>query len=99
MGVASRVRFGGASVLRLVVLGLEFLAGGGDFVDVDDINATAGNPITLGPNSVTGSNTPGWFVAGAVPALGALGLALVAASLLWSGRRALATRRGSLATR
>ena len=71
----------------------------GDFVDVDDNDATAGNPVALGPNSVTGSNTPGWMTAALVPALGALGLALLAAALLRSGRRALATWRGSLATR
>ncbi len=71
-----------------------------DFVDVQDNDATAGNPVTLGANSVKGSNTPGWLWAAAlVPALGALGLALLGLSLLWSGRRALATRRGSLATR
>ncbi len=74
--------------------------GGGDFVDVQDNDATAGNPVILGPNSVQGSNTPGWLLAAAlVPALGALGLALLGLSLLWSGRRALATRRRSLATR
>ena len=72
--------------------------GGGDFVDVEDIDGSAGNPITLGPNSVTGSNTPGWLTGVVVPALGVLSLALLALSLLWSGRRALATRRGSLAT-
>ncbi len=65
-----------------------------DFVDVQDNDATAGNPITLGPNSVQGSNTPGWLLAAAlVPALGALGLAVLGLSLLWSGRRALATPR------
>ena len=73
--------------------------GGGDFVDVQDIDATAGNPITLGPNSVKGSNTPGWLASALVPVFGALGLALLAFSLLWSGLRALATRRGSVATR
>ncbi len=70
-----------------------------DFVDVEDNDATAGNPVSLGPNSLKGSNTPGWLTAALVPALGALGLALAAVLLLWSGRRALATRRGSLATR
>ncbi len=70
-----------------------------DFVDVQDNDATAGNPVTLGPNSVKGSNTPGWLTAVLVPALGALGLAALALSVLWSGRRALAMRRGSLATR
>ena len=69
-----------------------------DFVDVQDSDATLGNAITLGPNSVKGSNTPGWTGV-LVPALGVLGLALLALALLRSGRRALATRRGSLATR
>jgi len=71
----------------------------GDFVDVQDNDATGGNAITLGANSVKGSNTPGWLTGVLVPALGALGLALLGLSLLWSGRRALATRRGNLATR
>ena len=70
-----------------------------DFVDVQDSDATGGNAITLGSNSVIGSNTPGWVATALVPALGALGLALLALSLVWSGRRVLATRRGSLATR
>jgi hypothetical protein len=69
----------------------------GDFVDVQDNDASGGNTITLGPNSVKGSNTPGWLTGALVPALGALGLALLGLSLLWSGRRVLATRRGSLA--
>ncbi len=73
--------------------------GGGDFVDVQDIDATAGNPISLGPNSVKGPNTPGWLAAALVPVFGAPGLALLALSLLWSGLRALATRRGTVATR
>ena len=62
-----------------------------DFVDVQDNDATAGNPIALGANSVKGSNTPGWIQV-VVPALGALGLTLLALSLLWSGRRAVAGR-------
>jgi hypothetical protein len=74
-------------------------SGSGDFVDVQDNDATAGNPISLGPNSVKGSNTPGWLAAALVPVFGAPGLALLALSLLWSGLRALATRRGSVATR
>jgi hypothetical protein len=73
--------------------------GSGDFVDVQDIDATAGNPITLGPNSVKGSNTPGWLAAALVPVLGALGLALLALSLVWSGLWSLVTRRESAATR
>jgi hypothetical protein len=74
-------------------------SGSGDFVDVQDNDATAGNPITLGPNSVKGSNTPGWLAAALVPVFGALGLALLALSLVWSGLWALVTRRGSVATR
>ncbi len=70
-----------------------------DFVDVQDSDATLGNAITLGPNSVKGSNTPGWLAAAVVPALGALGLAVLALSVLWSGRLVLAMRRGILATR
>jgi len=71
----------------------------GDLVDVQDNDASPGIPVTLGANSVTGSNTPGWLTGVLVPALGALGLAPLGLSLLWSGRRALATRRGRLATR
>ncbi len=74
-------------------------SGSGDFVDVQDNDATAGNPISLGPNSVKGPNTQGWLAAALVPVFGALGLALLALSLLWSGLRALVTRRGSVATR
>ncbi len=69
-----------------------------DFVDVQDNDATAGNPVNLGPNSVKGTNTSGWFGGVAVPVLGALGLFALALSLVWGGRRALATR-GNLATR
>ncbi len=70
-----------------------------DFVDVQDNDASLGNDIALGSNSVKGSNTPGWIAAALVPALGALGLALHALTHLWSGRRVLATRRGHFATR
>jgi len=68
-----------------------------DFVDVQDNDATAGNPITLGPNSVIGPNTPGWLSGRVLPALGVLGLALLAFAVLGSGRRVLATRRSNLA--
>ena len=67
-----------------------------DFVDVDDNDSTLGNAIALGPNSVTGSNAPGWLGAAAVPLFGILGLAMLALAILQSGRRALATRRNSL---
>jgi hypothetical protein len=73
-------------------------SGGGDFVDVDDNDATAGNPILLGPNSVTGSNTPGWDYAPLVPALNLAGLVVLVLAVLWGGRRALAIRRSSFAT-
>ena len=69
-----------------------------DFVDVDDIDAGTGNQIGLGPNSVQGSNTPGWFGPVFLPAMGLLGLAVLALLLLWGGGRALAARRGNLAT-
>ena len=72
----------------------------GEFVDVDCIGVTT-NLIFLGPNSVIGQNSQGmgFLFLVVVPALGALGLTLLMLSLLWSGRRALATRRGSLAAR
>ncbi len=60
-----------------------------DFVDVQDNDATAGSPISLGPNSVKGSNSPAWNFALVIPALGILGLTLLAALLLGAGRRAL----------
>ncbi len=63
-----------------------------DFVFVEDNDATAGNPITMGLNSTKGSNTEGWVAAALVPALGALGIALLAGSLVWGGRRTLASR-------
>ena len=68
-----------------------------DFVFVEDNDATAGNPIPLGPNSMTGSNTPGWLMVALVPALGALGLALLVLSLLSSGPRVMARLRGRVA--
>ncbi len=68
-------------------------SGSGDFVDVQDSDASAGKPITLGPNSVKRSNTPGWLRVAPVPALGALGLTLLAVSLLASGLRLRGDRR------
>jgi hypothetical protein len=47
------------------------------FVDVQDNDASDGNPVTLGANSVKGSNTPGWATGVLAPALGAAGLALL----------------------
>ena len=66
----------------------------GDFVDVQDNDATGGNAITLGPNSVLGTNIPGWLSAvPPVPALGALGLGALALGLLWlTGHRTLRDR-------
>jgi len=64
-----------------------------DFVDVQDNDATGGNAITLGPNSVLGTNTPGWFPAAAlVPALGALSLGALALGLWLTGHRTLRRR-------
>ena len=61
----------------------------GDFVDIEDNDATLSNPIALGPNSVLGSNTPGWeFAAPQVPALPLVGLAALAFFVVWSGRLA-----------
>ena len=61
-----------------------------DFVYVEDNDATPGNPITLGPNSVIGANTEGWLATALVPAFGVLGLALLVLTLMWAGRRAQA---------
>ena len=74
-------------------------ASSADFVDAQDNDASGGNSIALGPDSVKGSNTPGWLAANLIPALGVLGLALLAAGLAWSGRRVLPARRSGLATR
>lgn len=68
-------------------------SGGGNFVDVRDIDASSGNPILVGPQSTIGSNTSGWSFGVAVPTAGALVLALLLVSLLWSGRRALGVSR------
>ena len=68
-------------------------SGNGDFVDVQDNDATGGNAITLGANSVLGTNTPGWLSAAAlVPALGALGLGALALGLWLTGHRTLRRR-------
>ncbi len=68
----------------------------GDFVDVQDNDASGGNAIALGPNLVKGSNTPGWFSAAAlVPALGALGLGALALGLWLTGHRTLRRRAGA----
>ncbi len=62
-------------------------------MDVQDNDASGGNPVTLGANSEKGSNTPGWVLAAAlVPALGALGLAALAVGLWLTGHRTLRRR-------
>jgi hypothetical protein len=64
-----------------------------DFVDIQDIAAAGGNSIVLGPNSVKGTNTPGWLSAGVlVPLLGPLAPVLLALLLLVSGQRWLLPR-------
>ena len=63
-----------------------------DFVDVDDNDATAGMPITLGPNSITGTNTPGWSFAIPVPLLSLLGLLVLGVLLIGAVRLALGAR-------
>jgi hypothetical protein len=60
------------------------------FVDVADNDATAGNFIPLGDESLKGSNTPGWNLISAVPVVGLFGLVALGGSLLWRGRRTLA---------
>jgi hypothetical protein len=59
------------------------------FVDVDDIDATAGNDIFIPPNSVKGPNTPGWLLGIPVPLLGPIALGALALLLLGSGKRLL----------
>ncbi len=62
-------------------------------MDVQDNDASGGNPVTLGPTSVKGSNTPGWLSAAAlVPALGALGLGALAVGLWLTGHQTLRRR-------
>ena len=75
----------GGSAAFLQALGAQLV----QFVDVEDNDATGGNPITLGPESVTGTNTPGWQFAPPVPVLGVFGLLALALGLLWRGQRVL----------
>lgn len=63
------------------------------FVDVAD-NHAIGNPIALGPDSIKGSNTPGWQLAAAVPALSTAGRTALALALLWIAREVALYRRG-----
>lgn len=60
----------------------------GDFVDVTDNHAVAA-PVSLAENSSLLGNTPGWSIGALVPAIGLLGLGLLAAGLALSGRRVL----------
>jgi hypothetical protein len=83
---------GNRLVLRSTVGGiLAFLnvTGGSSasFVDVDDIDATQGNDISIPLNSVKGPNTPGWLLGIPVPMLAPLSLGLLALLLLATGRR------------
>ena len=71
---------------------LDVASSSGDFVDVQDNNASAGNTIRLGPDSVKGPNTPGWEFLPDVPALTLLGLVALAAGLHLTGHRALRWR-------
>jgi hypothetical protein len=107
--VAGALTLGGASgnllVIRSTVGGSEAFLDlaqpvAADFVDVQDNDASAGSQVALGPNSIIGSNTSNWLTGPMLPGLGALGLATLALSLAWGGRRALASRpkgpRGAL---
>ena len=63
-----------------------------NFVNVRDNDASPGNSITLPPNSVKGSNTPGWNLLAAVPALSLTALVLLSVTLWRVGRRALGSQ-------
>jgi hypothetical protein len=54
--------------------------------------------MPLPADSVNSGNALGW-IAVVIPALPLAGVISVALAFLWSGRRWLATQRGSLATR
>jgi len=56
------------------------------YVNVQDNNALPGNDILLPPNSVKGSNTPGWLQGIVVPMLGPLAMGVLALLLLVSGQ-------------
>lgn len=58
-------------------------------VDIEDNDATGGNSILLGSNSVKGLNTPGWELAALVPLLTPLGYGALALVVFWAGRRRL----------
>ena len=64
-------------------------ASSASYVDVQDNDATPGNPIPLDSGSVKGPNTPGWQLSAVVPLLPPLALGLLALGLVVSGRRAL----------
>jgi hypothetical protein len=60
------------------------------FVDVNDNDATAGNDIALGSESVKGPNTPGWLLSPMIPLLPPLVGVLLLGTLLFLARRRLA---------
>ncbi|MFP6685675.1 MAG: hypothetical protein VB934_13225 [Polyangiaceae bacterium] len=55
------------------------------YVDVDDIDATGGNSIFVGEESVLGANTPGWALVPDIPLLPTVGLFVLVLGLLWTG--------------
>jgi hypothetical protein len=59
------------------------------YVDVQDNDASSGNPIALGSDSVKGPNTPGWQLSAVIPLLPPLALGALALGLAGWGRRAL----------
>jgi hypothetical protein len=66
------------------------------YVEVKD-NWATGNPLELGPESAKLGNTNGWvWILAQVPALGALGLALLVLAMFWTGRRMLGRSQAAL---
>ena len=68
------------------------LAATGSFVDVKD-NHAVDQSVTLNPGSTISGNATGWTRGGLVPALSLLGLAVLGAGLVLTGRRSLTARR------
>jgi len=64
-------------------------ASSASYVDVQDNDATPGNPIPLDSGSLKGPNTPGWQLSAVVPLLPPLALAALVLGLVESARRAL----------
>jgi hypothetical protein len=62
------------------------------FVDVQDNDATAGNLIALGPDSVKGPNTSGWDLPDLVPSISLLGALVLGSCLFAHGVRRLRQR-------